>query len=420
MLKNIGCLIALVLLPTTGQAQVLAQLVESVLASHPAAQTQRALVTAAQAGTDSARWQFYPTPSIAIESARATASNLSYQSDATVTTLRLQQPLWTGGRLTAGLKKAEAGLAVSQAALEEARQQLALRVVQNYGDWLAAYLKELAHQKSRARHERLGAQVKRRIEMGASSDSDLVLAISRLQTLESDQTVTRAQQQVALARLGQLLGQALSPDLLKSAIEQPRPLLSSAQGAVDLALSINPALLKSRAQARAKEAAVAERQAELLPEVFIRAERQHGNHSAGGTAPFSRVFVGLSSRFGAGLSSLSNAEGAQAEYQAALGEVELQMRAVSEQVLTDHALATSSNQRLQALNESLKSAQAVSESFDRQFLAGRKTWLDVMNAVRELSQTELQLADLQSAQVVLSWRLSIFSDGLLGHAGGPS
>jgi adhesin transport system outer membrane protein len=54
----------------------------------------------------------------------------------------------------------------------------------------------------------------------------------------------------------------------------------------------------------------------------------------------------------------------------------------------------------------------VSESYDRQFLAGRKTWLDVMNAARELAQTETLIADLLSTQVVASWRLSFYTRGI--------
>ena len=54
------CLCAL--LPLSAQAQVLEQLIASALASHPAAQGQRALVESSQAGVDSARWQFLSFP----------------------------------------------------------------------------------------------------------------------------------------------------------------------------------------------------------------------------------------------------------------------------------------------------------------------------------------------------------------------
>jgi outer membrane protein, adhesin transport system len=68
--------------------------------------------------------------------------------------------------------------------------------------------------------------------------------------------------------------------------------------------------------------------------------------------------------------------------------------------------------RLASIQASLKAAADVSASYDRQFLAGRKSWLDVMNAARELAQTETQLADLQSTQVVVTWRLAAYSRGI--------
>jgi adhesin transport system outer membrane protein len=85
---------------------------------------------------------------------------------------------------------------------------------------------------------------------------------------------------------------------------------------------------------------------------------------------------------------------------------------VSEQVLADYTLAASAKSRMIALQAALKAALEVSQSYDRQFLAGRKTWLDVMNAARELVQIEVQLADIESTQVIATWRLAIYSQGL--------
>ena len=52
--------------PVWAQAQTLEALIQDTLATHPATQSQRAQVASATAGVDSARWQFYPTPSVAI------------------------------------------------------------------------------------------------------------------------------------------------------------------------------------------------------------------------------------------------------------------------------------------------------------------------------------------------------------------
>ena len=159
----LSCLVSI---PVWSQAQSLETLILDALATHPSTQSQRAQVASAMAGVESARWQFYPTPSVSLENAATRSTDALYQGDQRVTTLRLQQPLYTGGRLSAGADKAQASLAQSQAALEETRMQLALRVLQSYGDWLAAHLKTQASQKSAKTHARLRDQVQRRITEG--------------------------------------------------------------------------------------------------------------------------------------------------------------------------------------------------------------------------------------------------------------
>jgi adhesin transport system outer membrane protein len=390
----------------------LASLVRDALASHPATQSQRALVASAAAGVDSARWQFYPTPSVSLENATTRGADPLYQGDNRVATLRLQQPLYTGGRLTAGADKAQASLDQSQAALEESRLQLSLRVVQAYGEWLSAHLKAQASQKSEDTHNRLLRQVQRRIDEGVSAESDRVLAQGRLDAVRADVTAARAQGDTALARLGQLLGRPIAGDALASTVATPRAVNAQAAALLEQALGQSAALQKALSQVRVQEATVLERRADLLPEVYLRAERQYGNFNFANGAPVNRLFVGVNSRLGAGLSGLSNVAAARGQLEAALAEVQVQTRNLNEQVLADHAQFMATERRLSSVQASLRSAQSVSESFDRQFLAGRKTWLDVMNAARELAQTEALIADLLATQVVVSWRLSFYTQGI--------
>jgi outer membrane protein TolC len=63
------CVTVLFAASVSAHAQRLEQLINSALATHPSAQGQRALVQSAAANVDSAHWQFYPTPSVSIETA---------------------------------------------------------------------------------------------------------------------------------------------------------------------------------------------------------------------------------------------------------------------------------------------------------------------------------------------------------------
>jgi len=393
-------------------AQKLENLIALALSSNPLTKSQQSLVESAKVGVDSAKWQFYPTPSVSVEMANTSSSDLLYQGDKRVSIGRIQQPLWTGGRLTAGVNKAEAGLAVSQASLEEARLQLGLRVVQAYGDWLSAHLKTLANEKSLATHIRLHDQVKRRVNEGTSANSDLTLAIARLEAISAELTAVRAQGEVAIARLGQFLGNPVDAALLMKEVASPYSLTGNMQGVLEQAIDINPSIIKAQATARVQEVVIDEKRADLSPEVFVRAERQYGNYTFANGPPENRFFVGLTSRFGAGLSTFSSIEAARLQHNAALTDIEVQTRAVNEQVLSDYALAQSIASRIAAVYKSLSAANDVLSSYNRQFLAGRKSWLDVMNAARELTQTETQLADLHATQVVVTWRLGAYTRGI--------
>ena len=397
-----------------GYTQSLPELVDIVLHTHPSLRAQQALGESAKQALASAEWQFYPTPSIGFEQVDSHQTDPSYPTygDKGVATLRLQQPLWTGGRLTAGLNKAQAGLAVNQATLDGVRQDLAVRVVQIYADWLGADLKIQAFEKSLKAHQTLQEQINRRIAGGASPRSDLTLLLGRAQQTEADLSAAQAQAQSALGRLSQLIGSPAQPLLLAQSVGAPLGLGSSAQDLLLQAHAHNPGVLKLLAQARVAQGEVAERQADLKPEVYLRAESQYGSYNAPGSPTLNRIFVGFSSHFGAGLSSMTQVSGAQARYESALADIDSTRLSLGEQIQADYAQAEAGQVRLAALVASLESSDNIARAWNRQFIAGRKTWLDVMNAVREQAQLEAQIADAKSSQLLLSWRLAIVGRGL--------
>ena len=119
-------------------AQSLPKLMNSALLSHPSIASQRAQMQAAEIGIETAKWQYFPTPAISTERVNAANGDPFYSGDKNVTTVRLQQPLWTNGRLTAGKEKAQATLAYETADLNETSLQISLKVAQTYADLLAS------------------------------------------------------------------------------------------------------------------------------------------------------------------------------------------------------------------------------------------------------------------------------------------
>ena len=196
-------------------------------------------------------------------------------------------------------------------------------------------------------------------------------------------------------------------------LSAPLNLPISQDSALETALVIHPTIKKARAQSQIQKAIVEENRSALLPDVYLRAERQYGAFSMQTSNTFQdRIFVGLSTQLGAGLSVLSNVKAAQARSLAAKEEVQSQTLSITEQVLTDYAQAVRLTEQTQALESALTSQEQVMLSHDRQFLAGRKSWTEVLNAARELSQAQAPLTDIKANHIAVSWRLALFVSGL--------
>jgi adhesin transport system outer membrane protein len=149
----------------------------------------------------------------------------------------------------------------------------------------------------------------------------------------------------------------------------------------------------------------------MFPQLSLRFERQHGSFTYLNYGTVDRVYLSVSSQVGAGLSSLTQQQSAQMRLTAAQTEVENERQNINEQVRNDLTLYRNSSARIVSLGNALQSARLIQEAWERQFLAGRKTWLEVMNAVREIQQAESQLIDAQTNQMQLSWRLNILAEG---------
>ncbi len=127
-------LTALALMASTAQAQpswTFEQALQSALASHPALLGKRSAQAAARAEREGAEWQRYPTFS-AEASTQNRSANAGQLSGGNAGLVRLEQPLWSGGRITASIDAAGSRLDAAGAALEEARlepERLEVRLV---------------------------------------------------------------------------------------------------------------------------------------------------------------------------------------------------------------------------------------------------------------------------------------------------
>ncbi|MDT7524414.1 hypothetical protein RAE21_18855 [Rhodoferax sp. TBRC 17198] len=65
---------------------------------------QRASLGSSSSSLEITKWQYLPKPSLSVESVSAAKKDYSYQVDEQVTTLRMQQQVWTRGWIAARVK----------------------------------------------------------------------------------------------------------------------------------------------------------------------------------------------------------------------------------------------------------------------------------------------------------------------------
>lgn len=405
-------LLVVVIFSSFARADGLNVLITKALNSHPDLMVQEARLQIANTQLDLAKEQFYPTFSVSVENVAKTRDvDRNYGTDQAVATFRLQQTLYAFGRLRASEAKFAAGVNSQTLALEEIKLDLAQSVLQAWGEWFVADLRLEAIIKNKKTHQELKDSVSRRAEKGASSPSEVRLSVARLAQVEAQLANAMLQAEAAKVKLEQLVGEPLPSGA------EPRQfleyVLDESPVMVMQALSINPTLMRYASDIAQSEAEVEEEIAALGPEIYLRAEHQRGDYAT--DIPFqNRVFIGFQSDFGAGSSALMEVKLAEQRITTLKAEVEAAKRDIVERVQLELTQLRLLDVRQKALELSLSANEDIAKAFNRQYLAGRRSWVEVMNTARELSQAELELAELKAAKVLSYWRLSFLVNGVTG------
>ncbi len=372
------------------------QVVKLALATHPTILAKQSSSLAAKAELRGADWQRYPTPSL--EYGNDT-------NDARTALFRLQQPLWAGGRINAGIDAAQARLLAAQAATEEAKQEVALKVVAAFVEALRQQERERIVDEGVAQHERLLDLIKRRVEHEASPQVDQELAQSRLYQANNDLSAVRQALANAFTQLSQLAGRRI--DAAAASDVDGVVSAASRELAFEQARAYSPTLRRLGFEEDAASAEVDGRRALYQPQLALRYE--HGSASAplNGIPAYTtnRLMLVVEAQTGAGLSAVAGVEAAAARREAARLAREGALRELRERVSIDWDELQAARARLENATLASKSSKGVYESYARQYTAGRKTWLDVLNTVRESVQADVAAVDARAQVAGATLRL---------------
>jgi adhesin transport system outer membrane protein len=150
----------------------------------------------------------------------------------------------------------------------------------------------------------------------------------------------------------------------------------------------------------------------LKPQLYVRAEQtwddQYGNDQA--------VHVGVQWTPGAGLSGLSAVRAAGQRMSAAQQAEESARRQINEEVGSAYAQYQGTQERLGLQVKSLQTLIAIRDSYLRQFMAGRRQWQEVMNAVRDVSDARYSIADIRASLLISGYQGLLLAKGDAGIA----
>lgn len=377
--------------------------------THPLLQAARLEAQAGTIDVAAVERQRWPSVSAVVE------SNTGNTTSQPAHSLRVQQVIWDGGLVSSRVTEAENQVIVSKLRVELQQRQLFLQISNAWQSMLASHARVQVAQKTMERLNGFKVQMQRRVEAEASSRIDLVLANSRQLQTQVELDAAQRNLKVALLKLEQLSGEVNLRQRLASL--PPFPALPTAAPFIDQLQKTDWLDLATRAPAVqiAKSEVISARnrlrtkEAERWPQLYVRVDKPVGNNY-----PFANTstvaFAGLSYSPGAGFANVVEAEALAKRIAKSDQGVDIAMKDIQETLQNDREEFLNAYAQISALEKSVDGSDSVLASFERQFQANRKTWLDLLNQVRELAQNEYALVDAQASLIGSRLRLEINMD----------
>lgn len=374
-------------------------LFELSVEKHPTVLQARSQARAAGFDVDAAKWGRYPTGSLELRNQTPLSRNLA----------KVEQPIWTGGKLSSRIELSESNLRAAEAGIREAEFNALSQVANAFFEALrlGQRLQHATH--NVVEHERLVGLIQSRSQAEISPPADTTLAKARLQQAVSERIQIKKQLDLSLTTLSQwtypLKGE------LKAPVDITFNRSASEILMAERALAVSGQRQRLLSQIDSAEAQINLNQAQSYPSLV--AGIQHtwpGQVSS--TVDRIQAYVSLQYQTGAGLSARSGVQAAVSRKAATQQELEALQLSLTAQVSAAMAELNSLEMQLDPAKELLEGTTEVVESYLRQYQLGRKNWLDVLNAQREKTQALYNQADIQLGYQLAKVRLMIFTGDL--------
>ena len=390
----------------------LAAALRATVSRHPALSGKQASVEAKIFTGDSTRAQRYPSLSGQVATQGSTDprvnayyNNPSYNGNRPMT-FRARQPVWAFGRIDSNIAYADADVVAEKADLLRVQRQLMDQTVVAYVQVQGAQQRQRIAEDYVASLDKLYQQIQRREQGQMASVADVRLALARLLQARAQQK--RYSSEVAIAE-----SDLLSLTQIPVQVEQSVP---------DNFISLPPdAELEALAQEQSADVVLKTRQAALaqaevrrelsssMPTLYLEADRYLNQAPYGGDF---RVGVTLEASLdGLGFASHGRNMAADARKQAASDDLNATRNDIGRTVRSLNANRQLQRSLIDSQSQSVKELAEILGSYQRQYEAGYKAWLEVLNMLQELNGQRLQQAQAENEWLANTLRLAALTGG---------
>ncbi len=300
------------------------------------------------------------------------------------------QPLYTGGRIRAGIAQARAGISAADLALDAARQDLALSVIEAFVDVRAEReavsirqnAVEIASEQVRAASDRF--------DVGVVTRTDVALARARLEGARAALAGSEAALEGREAFFELLTGQPPGPLAPPPPIP---PLPASIEEAYARAAANNPSIASAREEVRAASAGIEAARASGRPQVSLvgtaAAQETFGDNNRRDTnlSAVAQARIPITTG-GAVRAQTSTAQLRRDQARRQADFAETQTRAQVAQAWHGYAAAIRS---IEASQRQVEAAEIAYDGARQELAVGVRTTLDVLDQEQELFEARLAL-----------------------------
>ena len=384
-------------------------LIADAIKNNPNILSKQSIIKSAQHKEDGSYWQYFPTPIVTAETKKGGERS---------SIVGLKQPLFAGGRIDAEYEKSKFQVNIATMSNEEMKESIAFSIIQSYYIFLNAYARELIYIDSIARLEKHKEMIKRKIEQDVSPRSDLLLVDSRIAQMQTELSYSIVTKEKGLFQLSRLLAKQITIDDFKEVLPKKScdivlEKIYENNDFVEQSLKSSPTIARLEEEIKVAKSEIKIKESSFYPNIFAKVERSFVRNQEDET---NGGFV-LELNSGAGLSSISNHQSAKVNLLTAKHDMESSILDLKEKFQTEMSEYQITTKRYQNYLFAVELAEKTLESFERLFVAGKKTWLEVLNSEKDWTNAQLSLSETQAYLSVAPLKLKIYANELSWQKG---